>query len=155
MVWTPHFSEIRGLCWIKFSTKMLHLFSRIFEYEKKFLKKYFGSWYDFVITIWKIQKESFSQPSRGRPVRADRGEAHLNDVRFNSNWVFFTHDDCLKIDIQYWKSLKIPKFGLTEGVIFNSENGKLSCSEKWWYRQISEMGRENSKKFSRIASCGP
>ena len=27
----------------------------------------------------------FSQPSRGRPDRADRGEAHLNDVRFNSN----------------------------------------------------------------------
>ena len=54
-----HFSEIRGLCWIKFSTKMLHLFSRIFEYEKKILKKYFGSWYDFVITIWKFQKQSF------------------------------------------------------------------------------------------------
>ena len=28
---------------------------------------------------------SFSQPSQGRPDRADRGEAHLNDVRFNSN----------------------------------------------------------------------
>ena len=44
---------------------------------------------------------------------------------------FFTNNDCLKVDIQYQKSLKIPKFGLTEGVIFNSENGKLSCSEKW------------------------
>ena len=96
----------------------------------------------------------FSQPSRGRPVRADRGEAHLNDVRFNSNWVFFTHDDCLKIDIQYWKSLKIPKFGLTEGVIFNSENGKLSWAEKGQYRQISEMSGENSKIFFSIASCG-
>ena len=29
--------------------------------------------------------ENFSQLSRGRPDRADRGEAHLNDVRFNSN----------------------------------------------------------------------
>ena len=45
--------------------------------------------------------------------------------------VFFTNDDCLKIDIQYQKFLKIPKFGLTEGVIFNSENGKLSWAEKW------------------------
>ena len=88
------------------------------------------------------------------PEGADRGEAHLNDVRFNSNWVFFTNNDCLKIDIQYQKFLKIPKFGLTEGVIFNSENGKLSCSQKWWYRQISEMGGENSKKFFCIASCG-
>ena len=44
--------------------------------------------------------------------------------------VFFTNDDCLKIDIQYQKFLKILKFGLTEGVIFNSENGKLSWSEK-------------------------
>ena len=43
---------------------------------------------------------------------------------------FFTNDDCLKVDIQFQKSLKIPKFGLTEGVIFNSENGKLSWSEK-------------------------
>ena len=30
--------------------------------------------------------------------------------------VFFTNDDCLKIDIQYQKFLKIPKFGLTEDV---------------------------------------
>ena len=59
---------------------------------------------------------------------SDQGQAHLNDVRFNSNWVFFTNNDCLKVDIQYQKSLKIPKFGLTEGVIFNSENCKLSWS---------------------------
>ena len=94
-----------------------------------------------------FSKECLSQPSQRRPVRADRGKAHLNDVRFNSNWVFFTHDDCLKIDIQYWKSLKIPKFGLTEGVIFNSENCKLSLSQKLQYRQISEMDGENSKIF--------
>jgi len=98
--------------------------------------------------------QNLSQPSRGRPDRADRGKAHLNDVRFNSNWVFFTHDDCLKIDIQYQKFLKIPKFGLTEGVIFNSENCKLSLSRKCWYRQISEMGGEKSKIFFSIASCG-
>jgi len=98
--------------------------------------------------------QNLSQPSRGRPDRADRGKAHLNDVRFNSNWVFFTHDDCLKIDIQYQKFLKIPKFGLTEGVIFNSENCKLSLSQKWGNRQISEMGGENSKIFFCIASCG-
>ena len=42
--------------------------------------------------------------------------------------VFFTNDDCLKIDITYQKFLKIPRFGITEGVIFNSENCKLSCS---------------------------
>ena len=30
-----------------------------------------------------------------------RGKAHLNDVRFKSNWVFFTNIDCMKIDIQY------------------------------------------------------
>ena len=62
---------------------------------------------------------------------------------------FFTHDDCLKVDIQYQKILKIPKFGLTEGVIFNSENGKLSCWQKWQYRQISEMGGENFKILIR------
>ena len=61
---------------------------------------------------------------------AGRGKALLNDVRFNSNCVFFTSYDCLKIVIQFQKFLKIPKFGLTEGVIFNSENGKLSCSQK-------------------------
>ena len=61
--------------------------------------------------------------------------------------IFFTNNDCLKVDIQYQKSLKIPKFGLTEGVIFNSENSKLSCWQKWQYRQISEMVGENSKKF--------
>ena len=65
--------------------------------------------------------------------------AHLNDVRFNSNWVFFTHDDCLKVDIQYQKFLKIPKFGLTEGIIFNSESCKLSWSWKWMVWQISEI----------------
>ena len=96
----------------------------------------------------------FPSRAKGGPEGADRGKAHLNDVRFNSNWVFFTHDDCLKIDIQYQKSLKIPKFGLTEGVTFNSENGKLSWWQKWWYRQISEMSGENSKKFFSIASCG-
>ena len=53
-------------------------------------------------------------------------EAHLNDVIFNSIQIFFTNNDCLKVDIQYQKFLKIPKFGLAEGVIFNSENGKLS-----------------------------
>ena len=42
------------------------------------------------VVFWAISRISkvnntFSQPSRGRPVRADRGEAHLNDVRFNSN----------------------------------------------------------------------
>ena len=62
---------------------------------------------------------------------ADQGKAHLNDVRFNSNWVYFTNNDCLKIDMQYQKFLKIPKFGLTEGVIFNSENCKLSWFQKW------------------------
>ena len=94
----------------------------------------------------------FSQPSRGRPDRADRGKAHLNDVRFNSNWVFFTHDDCLKIDIQYQKSLKIPKFGLTEGVIFNSENGKLSWAQKSQFRQISEMSHigNNGRKMCML-----
>ena len=76
-----------------------------------------------------------------------RGKAHLNDVRFNSNSVFFTNNDCLKVDIQYQKFLNIPKFGLTEGVIFNYENGKLSCSQKSQFRQISEMGGENSKIF--------
>ena len=45
--------------------------------------------------------------------------------------VFFTNDDCLKIDIQYQKFLKNPKFGLAEGVIFNYENCKLSWSQKW------------------------
>merc|ERR1712001_575312 len=78
----------------------------------------------------------------------------MGDVRFNSNCVFFTNNDCLKIDIQYQKILKIPKFGLTEGVIFNSENGKLSCWQKRQYTQISEMGGENSKIFFCIASCG-
>ena len=74
----------------------------------------------------KKSSKSYSRSSWMTP-DPSRAEAHLNDVRFNSNWVFFTHDDCLKIDIQYQKILKIPKFGLTEGVIFNSENGKLSC----------------------------
>ena len=83
-----------------------------------------------------------------------QAEAHLDDIRFNSNWIFFTNDDCLKVNIQFQMFLKIPKFGLTEGVIFNSENGKLSWAEKWWYRQISEMGGENSKNFFCIASCG-
>ena len=32
--------------------------------------------------------------------------------------------------IQFQKFLKIPKFGPTKGVIFNSENCKLSWSEK-------------------------
>ena len=73
---------------------------------------------------------------------ADWGEAHLNDVRFNSNWVFFTNDDCLKVDIQFQKCL------------FNSENCKLSCGEKWWYWQISEMGGETSKKNFSIAPYG-
>ena len=36
---------------------------------------------------------------------------------------FFTNNDCLKVDIQFQKFLNIPKFGLTEGDIFNSENG--------------------------------
>ena len=63
-----------------------------------------------------------------------KGEAHLNDVRFNSNWVFFTNNDCLKVDIQFQKFLKSPNFGLTEGVIFNSENCKLSLLLKWQYR---------------------
>ena len=68
---------------------------------------------------------------------------------------FFTNDDCLKVNIQFQKFLKIHKFGLTEGIIFNSENCKLSlfCS-KCQYRQISEMGGENSKKIFCIASCG-
>ena len=68
-------------------------------------------------------------PSRakGGPEGANLGKAHSNDIKFNLNWVLFTNDDCLKVDIQFQKSLKIPKFGLTEGVIFNSENGKLSC----------------------------
>ena len=66
---------------------------------------------------------------------------------------FFTNDD-LKVDIQFQKFLKISKFGLAEGVIFNSENGKLSCSQKSQFRQISEMGGENSKKNFCIASCG-
>ena len=35
-----------------------------------------------------------------------------------------------KVDIQFQKFLKIPKFGHTEGVIFNYENCKLSCSWK-------------------------
>ena len=97
-----------------------------------------------------------TDPSRaeGGPEGADRGKAHLNDVRFNSNWVFFTNNDCLKIDIQYQKFLKIPKFSLTEGVTFNSENCKLSCGQIWIFRQISEMGGENSKKIHCIASCG-
>ena len=60
----------------------------------------------------------------------------------------------MKVDIQFQKFLKIPKFGLTEGVIFNSENGKLSWAEKGQYRQISEMSGENSKIFFSIASCG-
>ena len=67
---------------------------------------------------------------------------------------FFTNDDCPKVDIQFRKFLKIPKFGLTEGVIFNSENCKLSWFQKCQYRQISEMGGENSKIFFCIASCG-
>ena len=69
--------------------------------------------------------------AKGGPEGADRGEAHLNDVRFNSNWVFFTNNDCLKVDIQFQKFLKSPNFGLTEGVIFNFENGKLSWAWKW------------------------
>ena len=74
-------------------------------------------------------------------------DAHLDDIRFNSNWVFFTNEDCLKIDIQYQKILKIPKFSLTEGVIFNSENCKLSWAEKSQYRQISE--RDERSKFQK------
>ena len=80
-------------------------------------------------------------------------EAHLNDVRFNSNWVFFTNDDCLKVDIQFQKFLKIPKFGLTEGIIFNSENCKLSLMRKCCNWQISEMCGENSNKFFSIDFC--
>ena len=97
---------------------------------------------------------AFPSRAKGGPAGANQGKAHLNDIRFNSNWVFFTHDNCLKIDIQYQKSLKIPKFGLTEGIIFNSENCKLSWWQKWGNRQISEMSGENSKKIFCIASCG-
>ena len=95
-----------------------------------------------------------SQPSRGRPWRGQPRQGWVwMTLDFNSNWVFFTNNDCLKVDIQFQEFLKIPKFGLTEGIIFNSENYKLSCSQKWWYWQISEMGGENSKIFFSIASC--
>ena len=41
---------------------------------------------DFLDSSLILKKKClFSQPSRGRPDRAERGEAHLNDVRFNSN----------------------------------------------------------------------
>ena len=55
---------------------------------------------------------------------------------------FFTNDD-LKVDIQFQKFLKIPKFGLTEGVIFNSENCKLRWAEKSQYRQ-KNLGPEST-----------
>ena len=67
---------------------------------------------------------------------------------------FFTNADCLKVDIQFQKFLKISEFSLAKGVIFNSENCKLSWSRKWQFRQISEMGGENSKKKFCVASCG-
>ena len=95
---------------------------------------------------------NFPSRDKGGSEGANRGKAHLNDVRFNSNWVFFTHDDCLKIDIQFQKILKIPKFGLTEGVIFNSSILKTAS---WvWSKNEYEMGGVKSKNFSRIASYG-
>ena len=54
----------------------------------------------------------------------------LNDVKFNSNLIFSSNNDYLKVDIQFQKFLKIPKFGLTEGIIFNSENCNLSLLQK-------------------------
>ena len=54
----------------------------------------------------------FPSWAEGGPAGSDRGKAHLNDFRFNSNWVFFTNNDCLKVDIQFQKFLNIPKFGL-------------------------------------------
>ena len=103
-----------------------------------------------------MHKSVIDYPSRaeGGSGGADRGKACLNDIRFNSNWVFSTNEDCLKVDIQFKKFLKNLKFGLTEGIIFNSENCKLSCSQKWQFWQISEMGGQNFKKKFCIASCG-
>ena len=112
----------------------------------------------YIIDILRVERIQlwmfFPAQLREAPKGPTKAGLSLNDVRFNLNWVFFINDDCLKVDIQFRKFLKIPKFGLTEAVIFNSENCKLSWFQKWQYRQISEMSGENSKIFFSIASCG-
>ena len=133
---------------VRISCRKNHLFGRATD-----LKKWHSFFFFCLVSFIQLRLLFPSQAERG-PEGADRGKAHLNGVRFNSNWVFFTNNDCLKVGIQFQKFLKIPKFGLTEGVIFNSENGKLSCWQKWGNRQISEMSGENSKKIFCIASCG-
>ena len=126
-----------------------------FSINPEFNKKIFY-WFHSNKNVTKQLCSNYIFPAEPRETRspkgADRSEAHLNDVRFKLS--FFINDDCLKVDIQFQKFLNIPKFGLTEGVIFNSENCKLSWWQKRQCRQISEMGRENSKKKFCIAFRG-
>ena len=72
----------------------------------------------------------FPSWAEGGPGGADWGEAHLNDVRFNSKLVFFTNNDCLKVDIQFQRSLKIPKFGLTEFLTYSQK--KFLSRKLYW-----------------------
>ena len=89
-----------------------------------------------MVQVQKIQLHNFviflfpSQPKRW-PIDYHKARMSLNDVRFNSNWVFFSNNNCLQVDIQFQKFMITSKFGLAEGVIFNFENGKLSWREKW------------------------
>ena len=85
-------------------------------------------WFQLVtisqLLLGKLQRNNFQKnmiPAEGGPKGADW-------VKDEFKWRFFTNDDFLKVIIQFQKFLKIPKFCLTEGVIFNSENCKLSLA---------------------------
>ena len=87
--------------------------------------------------------EIFPAEPRESPKELTEARMSLNDTRFNSNWVFFP-PIYLKIDIQFQKFWKLAKFGPTKGIIFNSENCKLTWM---WKCQLVNIWDEQRKLF--------
>ena len=80
----------------------------------------------------------------------------LQKVDFLSQKWGFIQEKPQKLDFSItWGSIQEWGSNIAD-TVFNSENCKLSLMRKWQYRQISEMGRDNSKKISAllpVAQC--